>query len=107
MLAFPELVAGEGSACTELMRAMGGRVAIKNGAEGVYVAILPERGLGVALKIRDGALRASECAMAAILVRLGVLDANHQAVSRWMTVKQWNLVGLETGILRPAVGFPG
>ena len=106
MLAYPELVAGEGTACTELMRAMGGRVAIKTGAEGVYVAILPEQKLGVALKIRDGASRGSECAIAAILVDLGVLDANHPAVSRWMTVRQRNLRGLETGILRPAVGFP-
>lgn len=107
MLTYPELVTGEGSACTGLARAMDARVAIKSGAEGVYVAILPERGLGVALKIVDGASRGSECAIAAILVSLGVLDANHPAVSRWMTVKQRNLAGLETGIMRAADGFPG
>ena len=50
----PLLVAGEGRACSELMAAMDGKVAIKTGAEGVYVAILPEQGLGVALKIEDG-----------------------------------------------------
>ena len=38
------------------MRAMGGRVAIKTGAEAVFVAILPEQRLGIALKIADGAL---------------------------------------------------
>ncbi len=106
MLAYPELVAGEGTACTELMRAMGGRVAVKSGAEGVYVAILPDQKLGIALKIRDGASRGSECAIAAILVDLGALDANDAVASRWMDVKQINLAGLETGILRPAVGFP-
>ena len=71
MVAHPLLVAGEGRACSELMAAMGGAVAVKTGAEAVYVAILPARGLGVALKIEDGATRASECAIAALLVRLG------------------------------------
>ncbi len=106
MLAAPELVAGEGRACTELMRAMGGKVALKGGAEGCYVAILPEQGLGVALKIRDGAARGAECAIAAILVHLGVLAENHPAVKRWMTVKQYNFAKIETGYLRPAPGFP-
>ncbi|MBQ1203088.1 MAG: asparaginase, partial [Loktanella sp.] len=67
MMAFPELVAGQGRACTDLMRAMGGRVAVKTGAEGVFIAIIPEKRLGVALKITDGATRASEAAIAAIL----------------------------------------
>ncbi len=40
MVAHPDLVAGEGRACTELMQAMGGKVAIKTGAEGVFVAML-------------------------------------------------------------------
>ncbi|MBM9593474.1 asparaginase [Rhodobacteraceae bacterium MCCB 386] len=73
MVAHPALVAGEGRACTGLMRAMDG-VAVKTGAEGVFVAILPRQRLGVALKIADGATRASEAAIAAILVLLGVLD---------------------------------
>lgn len=65
MIAHPLLVAGEGRACSEMMAAMRGRAAIKTGAEAVFVAILPEPGLGVALKIEDGATRASECAVAA------------------------------------------
>ena len=106
MLAYPELVAGEGTACTELMRAMGGRVAVKSGAEGVYVAILPDQRLGVALKILDGAARGSECAITAILVELGVLDASDPATGESMNVIQKNRAGLETGLLRTAVGFP-
>ena len=62
MVAHPDLVAGETRACTNLMRAMGGKVAVKTGAEAVFIAILPEQKLGVALKIADGATRASECA---------------------------------------------
>ena len=81
MRTYPELVAGEGRACTELMRAMGGRVAVKTGAEAVFVAILPEQGLGVALKVMDGGIRASEAAITALLVHLGALEANHPVLS--------------------------
>ncbi len=73
----PDLVAGEGRACTRLMRAMDGKVAVKTGAEGVFTAIIPEQGIGIALKISDGATRASEATIVALLIRLGVLDANH------------------------------
>jgi L-asparaginase II len=45
----PELVAGETRACTELMRAMDGKVALKTGAEGFFIALLPEQKLGSAL----------------------------------------------------------
>lgn len=102
MRAHPELVAGEGRACTELMRAMGGRVAVKTGAEAVFTAILPEQGLGIALKIEDGATRASECAIAAILVRLGVLDAGHPAARRRLNPELRSWRGLHAGEIRPA-----
>lgn len=105
MMAFPELVAGETRACTELMRAMGGKVAIKTGAEGVFVAILPEKRLGIALKVRDGATRASECAIAAILVKLGVLDPNHPDAIKRMTPIQKNWRGTQTGFIRPAAAL--
>ncbi len=100
--AYPELVAGEGRACTELMRAMEGRVAIKTGAEAYYVGIVPEKGLGIALKVVDGSTRGAECAIAAILVKLGVLDANHPATLKRMNAPIRNWRGIETGILRPA-----
>lgn len=100
MMKHPELVAGEGRACTELMRAMGGRVAIKTGAEAVFVAILPEQRLGVALKITDGATRASECAIAAILVGLGVLDPAHPATRKRLDAPILNRRGIDCGSIR-------
>lgn len=103
---YPELVAGEGETCTELMRAMGGNVAIKYGAEAVYVAILPDLGLGIALKITDGGKRAADAAVAALLVRAGVLSANHPATMQRLNAVQTNRRGLATGILRTAPGFP-
>jgi len=104
MAAYPELVAGEGRACTEMMRAMGGRAAIKTGAEGVFVAILPDRELGVAVKIEDGATRASECAIASILVRLGVLDPDSSAALKRRNAPLLNRNKIAAGMIRPAEG---
>ncbi len=102
MRRYPDLVAGKGRACTELMQAMKGRVAIKTGAEGVFVAILPEQRLGVALKIADGATRAAECAIAAILANLGALDPEHPAARRRMNAPLYNWNGLKAARIQPA-----
>ena len=106
MARHPEMVSGDGGACTELMRAMGGRVAIKGGAEGVYVAILPDQRLGIALKIIDGSDRAKDAAIAALLVRAGVLDADHPATLQRLNAVITNCRAIEVGILRAAPGFP-
>ena len=105
MTAHPDLVAGEGRACTELMRAMGGRVAVKTGAEAVFVAIAPDRGLGIALKVADGATRASEAAITALLVRLGLLDAGHPVVGKYLTDPLRNWRGIAVAERRLATGF--
>lgn len=102
MMAHPDLVAGEGRACTELMRAMDGRAAIKTGAEAVFIAIVPEKRLGVAVKIVDGGTRAAECTIAAILVGLGVLEADHPATRKFMNAPILNRRGLECGVIRPS-----
>jgi L-asparaginase II len=104
MMTHPELVSGEGRAPTELMQALPGEVAVKTGAEGVFVAILPKRKRSIALKISDGAARASEAVMAALLVRLGVMSADHPAAQRMQAV-QVNCAGRETGVLRITPGF--
>ena len=73
-IAHPALVAGTGRADTIMIRESGGRAATKTGAEGYYIAILPEAGLGIALKIDYGASRASEAAMATLLLRFGAVE---------------------------------
>ena len=97
MKAHPELMSGTDRACASLIRACQGGVVVKTGAEGFFVAILPERGLGVALKVEDGATRASEAIMAACLIQLGVLDPDNP-VARNLThspVKNW--AGVQVG----------
>ncbi|MGB0798039.1 MAG: asparaginase [Planktomarina sp.] len=97
MIAHPELVAGTTRACTELMQASPG-VALKTGAEAVYTAIIPTLGLGIAVKIEDGAFRASEAVITALLIKYGLLDANHPAALRRLGGPIRNWAGLETGV---------
>ena len=72
MIVHPELIAGEGRPCTEMMRAHPGRVVTKVGAEGVYSALLVREGLGVTLKVEDGHSVAAALAIAAVLAELGL-----------------------------------
>lgn len=70
------------------------------------MAILPDQGLGVALKIADGGTRAAEAAITAILVHLGVLDQAEPVVSRLLSGPIRNWRGIATGELRLSPGFP-
>ncbi|MER8827655.1 asparaginase [Mesorhizobium sp. M0938] len=74
-MAEPFLVAGTGRADVALMKAAPGRTFVKGGAEGVYCAGLPELGLGVAMKCDDGAGRAAEVMVAAVLAKLQRADS--------------------------------
>ena len=107
MMAHPEMVAGEGRACTNLMRAMDGKAAIKTGAEAVFAAILPERGLGIAVKIDDGSTRAAEAAITGLLIRYGALDKAHPMAQKYMIgpIKNWR--DTVTGQMQLASEFIG
>src|SRR5579871_2898098 len=96
MIQYPELVSGTGRACAILMRASNGRAAVKAGAEGFYAGIVPELGIGIALKIDDGAGRASETVIAAILARLSLTGEDRAAralVSGIVTNTRGDVVG--------------
>ncbi len=104
--AAPFYIAGTGRFCTELIQAAAGRVLVKTGAEGVYIAILPELGLGVAMKIADGASRATAVAFGAILRHLGALDdATWDAVSHHVSPILRNRAGREVGAVRVGPGW--
>lgn len=107
MARHPHLVAGEGRACTALMRAMEGRVAVKTGAEAVFVAIVPETGMGVAVKIEDGGTRAAEATITRILTGMGVLDPSHPAARQYGHGPIRNRREIETGYLKPVDALAG
>lgn len=109
MIAHPYLVAGDNRACTALMQAAPG-VAVKTGAEGVFVGILRDAGLGIALKIESGAasgadMRGADAFIAWLLVKYGALDSNHPAAQTYMRGPITNWDGLITGEFRPGQGL--
>ena len=98
----PFMVAGTGRFDTRVMERFGDRVFMKTGAEGVYCATIPERGLGIALKCADGATRASEAIMAHILATLLARDDAERAFLEGLAhapLANWN--ALTVGRLRP------
>ena len=105
MNAEPFMVAGSGRFCTRINGALPGVAQVKTGAEGVFCAMLPTLGLGVAIKMWDGAGRSAEVAMAALLDHLGVLPASQRDEIVHPPIR--NVVGLLVGEMRPAKSWLG
>jgi L-asparaginase II len=102
----PGMVAGEGKFDTEVMRLFGARVFVKTGAEGVYCAALPELGLGLAVKVDDGATRAAQTMIAALIDRFLPMDESDRmrfAPFVAPTLRNWNKVTV--GALRPTAAL--
>lgn len=99
----PFFVAGTGRFATVAMERLGERAFVKGGAEGVFCCALPDQGLGIAFKCDDGAGRAAEAVMAALMIRLMRLDADARALLDGFArpvLRNWN--GSEVGRLRPS-----
>jgi len=101
MRAHPEMVAGEGRFDTDLMRTAKGRILAKGGAEGVHVVAVPERRLGIVVKVDDGSDRGYRLVVVEILRRLGLLtDAEAAGLAERQGQKtQKNFAGREVGDL--------
>jgi len=99
----PFMVAGTGRLCTEIMALTGRRVMVKTGADGVYTALLRDKGLGIALKIDDGTREAAEVALLAVLKHLGALHADElESLVARARVPIVNTRGVITGYREPA-----
>ena len=102
-MAEPFFMSGTGRHDLAVISAGAGRIFVKTGAEGVYCGAVPELGLGIAIKCDDGAGRASETAVAAVLALLLSRDDEmarklhklaHRELSNWR--------GIHVGAVRPA-----
>ncbi|MBM3530326.1 MAG: asparaginase [Alphaproteobacteria bacterium] len=101
--AHPWHVAGTGRFCTAIMRAFGGRVFVKTGAEGVFCGALPELGLGIAVKCDDGAGRAGEATMAGVLARFLTDDRATLEPYVRPVLRNWN--GIAVGAICPTAAL--
>ncbi|HEY4251120.1 MAG TPA: asparaginase [Roseomonas sp.] len=69
----PDHLSGQDQPTSRIIRAAEGRVLLKSGAEGFNLAFVPERGLGIAIKMADGGSRAKMAVLVAVLAELGLI----------------------------------
>jgi L-asparaginase II len=68
------MLGGKNRLCTALPKVTGGRLIGKLGAEGVYCVSVPEEGVGMAVKVEDGGIRAGDSAAVRVLELFGLLE---------------------------------
>jgi len=104
MTSYPEMVAGEGRLCTDLMRQTAGRLFAKCGAEGLYFVGVPGAEIGVALKVADGAGRAVAPAILEILRQLDLISEDDLG-ALWSHAYPdiYNSCGEVVGQMRPRI----
>lgn len=106
MLEHPHMLAGTGRFCTRATEAAGGKALVKTGAEGVYIAAIPAKGLGIALKIDDGAARAAEVLISALLLRHADLgERERAALQPLLRPPIVNVAERVVGEIKPAARF--
>jgi L-asparaginase II len=104
MSAHPAMVSGENRNDLALMRAGRGDWVAKIGAEGVQAIGVRSRGLGIAVKVVDGAKRGLHPATVATLEMLGLVSAHARAeLSQWREPLVRNYRGIVTGQVRPVL----
>ena len=70
----PDYAGGADSDNSLLTKLFNKRVFFKNGAEGVFVAIIPEKKISIVVKILDGSARAASTAIAGMISELDLID---------------------------------
>jgi L-asparaginase II len=97
----PDLLSGRGQPTEAIVRRTEGRVILKNGAEGFLVAMAPDEGLAIALKIADGASRGRMLVLVEALLAAGlVTDADAEALRARLAVPIKSSVGDKVGHVR-------
>ena len=70
----PDYAGGAESDNSLLTKLFNKRVFFKNGAEGVFLAIIPEKKISIVVKILDGSARAASTAIAGMISELDLID---------------------------------
>jgi len=97
---YPMMIAGSKRYCSDLMRVAGKSVIGKTGADGVYCIGLPERKLGICIKIDDGKMGPQYHVAQKLLQDCGVLSQEACAeLAHYITAPQHNFAGNRTGML--------
>jgi len=94
----PEMIAGTNGFCSELIRNTKGKLIGKIGAEGVYCIGLKKEGIGIAVKIEDGAMNRIPPAVIKILNDLNMLNEEEfHAFKKYAPMDNLNDKGVKVG----------
>ncbi|MCY0878594.1 MAG: asparaginase [Firmicutes bacterium] len=97
----PDLISGTGRLEVTLAEALDHRVVAKGGAEAVFCLGIPEKGLGVAIKIDDGNSRVMPTLVAAVLEQMQLLSwAERRALEPLLHPTLTNHAGTAVGEVR-------
>jgi L-asparaginase II len=102
MTAHPELVAGEGRFCTQLMQAFDGALVGKTGADASYAIGVrrPQGVLGIAAKVEDGNTAVLYAIVAELLAQLDIgSEEQRRRLDAFRHPPMRNTMGVETGRL--------
>ncbi|MBI3143165.1 MAG: asparaginase [Bacteroidetes bacterium] len=86
----PHYVAGTGRYCTEVCEGSNGEVLGKTGADGVYCMAIPRLGLGIAIKVDDGAMGPQYLVAQALVDELGLAPLAVLEQYRVRPILNWN-----------------
>ena len=104
MTSHPDLVSGEGRSDLAYMTAGGGDGVSKVGADAVQAIGIRSAGLGIAIKVADGAPRALQAATFSVLDQLGLLDEQRRGqLERYRQPALKNARGATVGDIRAVV----
>ena len=106
MVKYPQVIRGSNTFCTDLIKHTEGRAIGKIGAEGIYCVSIPERELGVCIKMFDGHPWSTYPAVIRILEELEVLDSKTvKKLQKWALPEIKDDKGGIVGYIHPVFGL--
>ncbi len=104
MTQHPDLVSGARRADLAVMQSGGGDWVSKAGADGVHAIGVRSKGLGIAVRIADGNVRALHAAIVEVMQQLGLLDdPSGTPLAAYDCPPIRNYRGIETGAVVPVL----
>ena len=92
---YPILFGGSESVNSILTKSSNKKILVKNGADGVFSAIIPDEKMAIVVKIKDGNMKAAEVAIAGLLKDLKILD--NEEIKKLITQPIMNSAGKRSG----------
>lgn len=96
----PYMIAGKERIETDMIKEY--QYIAKSGSEGVFCVSVPEKNMGIAIKIEDGNDEAAESMIVEIMVRLGLLP-NDTKLNKYRFYSIYTSTGVKTGSYEPFI----